>query len=54
MFPTLALMVLLPVVGAIIVGLVPKRRSELVYPISVAVSFLPLAATTIPPEWIPR
>jgi NADH-quinone oxidoreductase subunit M len=43
MFPTLALMVLLPVLGAIVVGLVPKRRTELVYPLALTMSFLPLA-----------
>ena len=42
-FPTLAWMILLPVLGAVIVGLVPKRRSELVYPLALVVSFLPLA-----------
>ncbi len=42
-FPTLALMTLLPVLGAVVVGLVPKRRSELVYPLALVVSFLPLA-----------
>jgi NADH-quinone oxidoreductase subunit M len=42
-FPTLALMVFLPVLGAIVVGLVPKRRSEMVFPLAVVVSFLPLA-----------
>jgi NADH-quinone oxidoreductase subunit M len=43
MFPTLALMVLLPVLGALVVGFVPKRRSELIYPLAVAVSIMPLA-----------
>jgi NADH-quinone oxidoreductase subunit M len=43
MFPTLALMVLLTVLGAIVVALVPKRRSEMVFPLALAVSFLPLA-----------
>jgi NADH-quinone oxidoreductase subunit M len=42
-FPTLALMVLLPVVGAMIVALVPRRRSELIYPLALTLSFLPLA-----------
>ncbi len=42
-FPTLAVMILLPILGAVIVGLVPKRRSELVYPLALVVSFLPLA-----------
>lgn len=43
MFPTIALMVLLPVVGAVVVGLIPKSRRELIFPVAVAVSFLPLA-----------
>ncbi|MDJ0925342.1 MAG: NADH-quinone oxidoreductase subunit M [Acidimicrobiia bacterium] len=43
MFPTLALMVLIPVLGAVVVGLVPKRRSELIFPLALVVSFLPLA-----------
>ncbi|MEA2003142.1 MAG: NADH-quinone oxidoreductase subunit M [Actinomycetota bacterium] len=43
-FPTLALVILLPVLGAIVVGLVPKRRPELVYPLALTMSFLPLAA----------
>ncbi len=42
-FPTLALMVLLPVLAAIVVALIPKRRSELVYPLALTLSFLPLA-----------
>jgi NADH-quinone oxidoreductase subunit M len=42
-FPTLALMVFLPVLGAVVVGLVPKRRSEMVFPLALVVSFLPLA-----------
>jgi NADH-quinone oxidoreductase subunit M len=42
-FPTLALMVLLPVLGAIVVGLIPKRRTDLVYPLALTLSFLPLA-----------
>jgi NADH-quinone oxidoreductase subunit M len=42
-FPTLAVMVLLPTLGAIVVALIPKRRSELVYPLALTLSFLPLA-----------
>ncbi len=42
-FPVLALMVALPALAALVVGLIPKRRSELVYPLALALSFLPLA-----------
>ena len=42
-FPTLAVMVLLPTLAALVVALVPKRRPELVYPLSLTLSFLPLA-----------
>ena len=42
-FPVLALMVLIPVLGAVVVGLVPRRRSELIFPLALVVSFLPLA-----------
>jgi NADH-quinone oxidoreductase subunit M len=44
-FPTLAVMVLLPTLAAIVVALIPKRRSELIYPLSLTLSFLPLAMT---------
>ncbi len=40
--PVLTILLALPLIGAIIVGFLPKRRPELVYPISVAVSVLPL------------
>ncbi|MCP4309212.1 MAG: NADH-quinone oxidoreductase subunit M [bacterium] len=43
MFPVLTLMILLPVVAAVVVALVPKNRSELIYPLALTLSFLPLA-----------
>ncbi len=43
-FPTIALLVVLPLVGALVVGLVPKSRRELLFPLAVATSVLPLAA----------
>jgi len=42
---TLTLLILLPLVGAIAVALIPKRRPELVFPVAVGVSILPLAAS---------
>ena len=42
-FPTLAVMVLLPTLAALVVALIPKRRTELVYPLALTLSFLPLA-----------
>jgi len=42
-FPTIALLVVLPLVGALVVGLVPKSRRELLFPLAVAMSMLPLA-----------
>ena len=42
-FPVLALMVLVPVLAAVVVALVPRSRSELIYPLSLTLSFLPLA-----------
>ncbi len=42
-FPVLALMVALPTLAAIAIGLIPKRRSELVYPLALTLRFLPLA-----------
>lgn len=42
-FPVLALMVLIPLLGAVVVGLVPRRRAELIFPLALVVSFLPLA-----------
>jgi NADH-quinone oxidoreductase subunit M len=42
-FPVLATLVIIPVVGAAIVALLPKRRAELVMPVTVAWTLLPLA-----------
>jgi len=42
-FPTLAVMVLLPTLAAVVVALIPKRRTELVYPLALTLSFVPLA-----------
>ncbi len=42
-FPVIALLVLLPTVGAVVVGLLPKSRRELMLPITTAISMLPLA-----------
>ncbi|MCP3998955.1 MAG: NADH-quinone oxidoreductase subunit M [bacterium] len=42
-FPVLALMVLLPTLAAVVVALIPKSRSELIYPLTLTLSFLPLA-----------
>jgi NADH-quinone oxidoreductase subunit M len=41
-FPTLTLLILLPAASALAVALIPRRRSELLYPVSVALSLLPL------------
>ncbi len=41
--PVLTILVLLPVVGAIVVALLPKRRPELVFPVALGMSILPLA-----------
>ena len=30
-------------VGAVVVGLIPRRRSELIFPLALSLSFLPLA-----------
>jgi NADH-quinone oxidoreductase subunit M len=43
-FPILSLLILLPAVGAVAVAAVPSRRSELLLPVAVAVSLLPVAA----------
>jgi NADH-quinone oxidoreductase subunit M len=43
-FPILSTIILLPVAGAFIVALVPRTRSQLVLPVAVAVSALPLGA----------
>jgi NADH-quinone oxidoreductase subunit M len=42
-FPVLALLVLLPAAGALVVALLPKRRQELVMPVTLAMTVLPLA-----------
>lgn len=42
-FPVIALLVLLPVAGALLIAMLPKKREELVMPIAAAVSMLPLA-----------
>jgi NADH-quinone oxidoreductase subunit M len=42
-FPVLALLILLPTAGALVIAIIPKRRAELLLPISIAWSFLPLA-----------
>ena len=42
-FPVLALMVLVPTLAAIVVALIPKSRSELVFPMALLLSFLPQA-----------
>jgi NADH-quinone oxidoreductase subunit M len=42
---TLTVLVLLPLLGAIVVGLLPERRPELVFPVAIGVSILPLAAS---------
>ncbi len=42
-FPVLALLVLLPLAGAVVVALVPSRRRELMLPTAVFVSLPPLA-----------
>ena len=42
---TLTLLILLPLVGALAVALIPKRRTELVFPVAIGVSILPLAAS---------
>ena len=42
-FPTLALLVLLPVAGALVIAAVPRRHEGLIFPLSVALSATPLA-----------
>ncbi len=42
-FPVLTALVFLPVVGAVVVGLVPRRRGELLLPVAFTASLLPLA-----------
>ncbi|MEN8235100.1 MAG: NADH-quinone oxidoreductase subunit M [Actinomycetota bacterium] len=41
----LTLLVLLPLLAALVVGLLPKRRPELVFPLSLGLSVLPLAVS---------
>ncbi len=43
MFPVLALLVILPAAGAVVVALLPSRRTELFLPVTAALSMLPLA-----------
>jgi NADH-quinone oxidoreductase subunit M len=42
-FPVLSLLIGIPVVAAIVIGLVPSRRSELHLPLGVGLSLIPLA-----------
>ena len=42
-FPTLTLLILLPVFGAAVIAAIPRRRSELLYPTAIMLSLLPLA-----------
>ena len=42
--PILSILIALPLVGALVVALLPKRRPELVFPIAVAVSIPALVA----------
>ncbi len=42
MFPALSVLIVLPVLGAIAVAVLPKRRPELVFPVALAASILPL------------
>jgi NADH-quinone oxidoreductase subunit M len=42
---TLTILILLPLLGAVVVALLPKRRPELVFPVAIGVSILPLAAS---------
>lgn len=42
-FPVIALLIILPAAGAVVVALLPRSRDELVLPIATAVSVLPLA-----------
>ncbi|GMQ93776.1 MAG: NADH-quinone oxidoreductase subunit M [Acidimicrobiia bacterium] len=41
--PVLSILILLPLIGALVVGLLPTRRTELVYPIAIGMSIPPLA-----------
>jgi len=42
-FPVIALLVLLPAAGALVVAMLPKGRGEMVLPVTTAISMLPLA-----------
>ncbi len=42
-FPILAALVLLPAVGALVIGLIPSHRRDLLLPVAVGISTLPLA-----------
>jgi NADH-quinone oxidoreductase subunit M len=42
--PILSILIALPFVGALVVGLLPSRRQELVLPVALGVSVMPLAA----------
>jgi NADH-quinone oxidoreductase subunit M len=42
-FPVLALLIVLPTVGALVVAAIPKRHEGLLLPVGIAWSFLPLA-----------
>jgi NADH-quinone oxidoreductase subunit M len=41
-FPVLALLILLPLAGALVVALLPARRGELLWPVAVSMSILPV------------
>jgi NADH-quinone oxidoreductase subunit M len=45
--PVIALLILLPILGAIVVSLIPSRRRELLLPVAVALSILPLAVALV-------
>ncbi len=42
-FPVIALLVLLPAAGAVVVAMLPKGRDELMMPVATSISLLPLA-----------
>ena len=42
--PILAILIALPLVSALIIALLPNRRSELVYPVAIGLSVMPLVA----------
>lgn len=44
--PVLSILILLPVVGAVVVALLPSRRTELVYPVSIGMSIFPLVVAS--------